>query len=226
MNQLLPGLLITFFLYLISSYIKSKIGIQYINKYLIAAVIGIAFMLVFKIPYETYKPGGDFITFFLSPMVVILAIPLYRNFHAINKHKIIFMMGCMFAVGLNFALLFIALRFFAVDDVLKTAIYTKSITGAMAMALNETLGADPSLAILLVSFAGITGGLTGGLIIKWFKIKSTMAKGIGMGAVSHLVGSMTIHEHSGEEAGAVASTTLGTVGIMTAILLPLIINYL
>ncbi len=226
MNQLLPGLLITFFLYLVSSYIKSKIGIQYVNKYLIAAVIGIALMLIFKIPYETYKPGGDFITFFLSPMVVILAIPLYRNFHAINSHKFIFIAGCLFAVALNFGLLFLTLKFFAVDDVLKTAIYTKSITGAMAMALNETLNADPSLAILLVSFAGITGGLTGGLIIKLFKIKSTMAKGLGMGAFSHLVGSMTIHEHSGEEAGAVASTTLGIVGIMTAILLPLLINYL
>ena len=226
MNQLLPGLLITFFLYLISDYIKSKIGIQYVNKYLIAAVIGISFMLIFKIPYETYKPGGDFITFFLSPMVVILAIPLYRNFHVIDSHKLIFLGGCLFAVALNFVLLFLTLKFFAVDDILKTAIYTKSITGAMAMALNESLEGDPSLAILLVSFAGITGGLTGGIIIKWFKIKSTLAKGIGMGAVAHLVGSMTIHEHSGEEAGAVASTTLGTVGIMTAILLPLIMNYL
>lgn len=226
MNQLLPGLLITFFLYIVSSYIKSKIGITYINKYLIAAVIGISLMLILKIPYETYEPGGNFIKFFLSPVVVILAIPLYRNFHAINSHKVIFIVGCLFAVGVNFGLLFLALKIFSVDDVLKTAIYTKSVTGAMAMALNETLDADPNLAILLVSFAGVTGGLTGGLIIKLFKIKSSMAKGLGMGAFSHLVGSMTILEHSGEEAGAIASTTLGTVGILTAIVLPIIINFL
>lgn len=226
MNELLPGLLITFFLYIVSTYIKNKIGVQYINKYLIAAVIGISLMLIFKIPYNVYKPGGDFITFFLSPMVVILAIPLYRNFHAINSHKFIFIAGSLFAVALNFGLLYLALSFFDVNSILKTAIYTKSVTGAMAMALNETLEADPNLAILLVSFAGITGGLTGGLIIKWFKIKSKMARGIGMGSLSHLVGSMTIHEHSGEEAGAIASTTLGVVGIMTAIFIPLVINFI
>jgi len=224
MNKLLPGLLITFFLYISASYLKTRFNIKYINKYIIAAVLGMTLMLAFKIPYEVYEPGGSFLKFFLAPLVVILAIPLYRHYHVIAKHKIIFFAGCLFAIGLNFGLLFLALRFFTVDNILKTAIYTKSVTGAMAMALNESLEADPNLAILLVSFSGITGGVIGGVLIKIFKIKSTLAQGVGMGGISHIVGSMAVLESNGEEANAVASTTLGIVGVMTAIFIPLVIN--
>jgi len=226
MNELLPGLLITFFLYASASFIKEKFGVKYINKYIIAAILGMAFMLIFRIPYETYEPGGSFLKFFLAPMVVILAIPLYRHYHVISSHKLIFLAGCVFAIALNFGLIYLTLRFFVIDDILKTAIYTKSVTGAMAMALNESLEADPNLAILLVSFSGITGGITGGILIKMFRIKSTLAQGLGMGAISHLVGSMAVLESNGEEANAVASTTLGVVGVMTAVFIPIVINYI
>ena len=226
MNEILPGLLMTFSLYILAGYLKKRFGIKYLNKFFIAGGIGIAIMLVFRIPYEIYEPGGEFIKFFLSPLVVILAIPVYRNFHVISRYKLIFFIGCFFAVALNIGLLYLTISFFNADSILKTAIYTKSVTGAMAMALNDILEADASLAILMVSFSGITGGITGGLLIKLLKIKSPLAQGIGMGAVSHLIGSMAVLESNGEEANAVASTTLGTVGIMTAIILPLIINYL
>lgn len=224
MNELLPGILITFFIYIVSGYIKKHINVLLLNKFIIATILGLLFMLVFKIPYEVYAPGGNFIKFFLAPLVIILAIPLYKHFHVISKHKIIFFTGCLFAIALNFGLLFFTLRFFRVDDILKTAIYTKSITGAMSMALNESLKADPNLALLLVSFSGVTGGVTGGLLIKLFKIKSSLARGMGMGASSHLVGSMTVLEEYGEEAGAVATTTLGIVGVMTAVFIPIVIN--
>ena len=45
-----------------------------------------------------------------------------------------------------------------------------------------------------------------------------------MGGISHIVGSMAVLESNGEEANAVASTTLGIVGVMTAIFIPLVIN--
>lgn len=39
------------------------------------------FLKVTNIPYESFKIGADTINFMLGPVTVVLAVPLYRQFH-------------------------------------------------------------------------------------------------------------------------------------------------
>ncbi len=104
--------------------------------------------------------------------------------------------------------------------------YTKSITGAMAGALNDLIGGDASIAVMMVSVAGLTCGFFGGIIIKVFKPKSTLSKGIGLGGICHVTGTYVAMELDGEEANAIASTTMIVNGVITVVVLPILLNVL
>ena len=74
------GLLLTIIFYNLGRFIQRKTGNPIFNPLLIAIICIIAFLSITKIPYEAYKIGGDSINFFLSPVTVVLAVPLYKQF--------------------------------------------------------------------------------------------------------------------------------------------------
>lgn len=220
------GSLLTLVLYILGDMIAKKINKPYLNKLMIGIIIGIVFLSVFRIPYEAYEVGADYILFFLSPVVVMLAVPLYRNYRIISRNKLIYSLGCLFAFAINFGFIYLILHFFELPTSLKVPMYTKSITGAMAMEVNKLMGTDASIAVMMVSLAGLTCGFLGGILIKIFKPKSILAKGIGLGGICHVTGTYVALELEGEQANAVASTTMIVNGVITVIVLPILLNLL
>lgn len=218
------GSLLTIILYIIGDLIAKRINKPYVNKLMIGIILGVAFLSVTKIPYEAYEIGVDYILFFLPPVVVILAVPLYRNYKIIYRNKLIFFAGCLFAFVINFVSIFFIMKFFDLSEQLKIPMYTKSISGPMAMELNIMLGTDESIAVLMVALAGITCGFLGGLLIKVFKPKSPLSVGIGLGGICHITGTYLSMELEGEQANAVASTTMIVNGVITVIVLPILLN--
>ena len=68
---------------------------------------------------------------------------------------------------------------------------------------------------------GIFGSIVGPMVMKVLGIESHIAKGLALGASSHGVGTATAIQLGAVE-GAISGLAIGLMGIMTAILVPLI----
>ena len=67
-------------------FIQKKTNKPIFNPLLIAILGIILFLSITKIPYESYKLGGDRINFFLGPVTIVLAVPLYKQFDLFKKY--------------------------------------------------------------------------------------------------------------------------------------------
>ena len=73
------GIILTIIAFELCVTIRNKWRNPLLNPILIATILIIGFLTVTGIKYETYKVGGDYISFFLGPVTVLLAVPLYRQ---------------------------------------------------------------------------------------------------------------------------------------------------
>ncbi len=74
------GIIVTIVFFNLGRYIQRKTSNPICNPLLIAIVGIILFLSISKIPYENYKIGADSLNFFLGPVTVVLAVPLYKQF--------------------------------------------------------------------------------------------------------------------------------------------------
>ena len=109
--------------------------------------------------YPDYFAGAQFIHFLLGPATVALGLPLYRN-RALVARNILPMAAALLAgaVVAMASALAIAASLGAPHDVL-ASLAPKSVTAAVAMAVAERLGGQPSLTAALVIMTGIIGAV-------------------------------------------------------------------
>jgi len=211
-----------------------KIGIiiyEKFNKHTLLQPIIISYILIMSIlvlsgaSYEEYFKGVEIIHFFLGPATVALALPLYNNLKHI-KTLFLPIVITLIVAGV-FSILIAVLFLWALDAQLPTilSMTTKSITAPIAVITSEQIGAIPSLAVGFVLIAGIIGALLGTAIFKIMRIKHDTSKGFALGVVSHGIGTARAIEIS-QKAGAFSALAMGLTGILTAVFLPLVIQFL
>lgn len=175
--------------------------------------------------YERYFESVQIIHFFLGTATVALALPLYKNLKYI-KELILPIILTLIVAG-TFSIVFTLLLLWLFDAQLSTilSMTTKSVTAPIAIITSEQIGAMPSLAVGFIIITGILGALFGNMIFKVLKIKHDSSKGFALGLVSHAIGTARAIEIS-EKAGAFSALAMGLVGVLTAIVLPLVIYYI
>ncbi|GEA61017.1 CidB/LrgB family autolysis modulator [Vibrio comitans] len=216
-------LLLSIVVYFIARFIAKKAHHPLANPLLISLAIIIPFLLLFKVPYQTYYEGNELIQHLLQPAVVALAYPLYEQLNEIRaKWKLILTtcvigsLGAMLSSGLLAVLL-------GADSQLLASIMGKSVTTAIAMQVSSELGGEPAVAAILVLLAGLTGSLLAYPVYQLLKIKHPIAKGLTMGTVSHALGTATAFEHSQKDA-AFSSLALVLCGVITSLLAPFVMT--
>ena len=98
------GVILTILFFNIGIYIQKKTNKPIFNPLLIA-ILGIILFLnsITKIPYESYKLGGDRINFFLGPVrTIVLAVPLYKQFDLFKKYLLEILIGISCGVVVSF----------------------------------------------------------------------------------------------------------------------------
>ena len=73
------GLVISVVTYLFGIWVKNKTKLALFNPLLVSVVLIILFLVVFKIDYAEYNRGASYISYFLTPATVCLAIPLCNS---------------------------------------------------------------------------------------------------------------------------------------------------
>lgn len=201
------------------------------NKQVLLQPIIVSYLIIMSVilftgtSYEEYFKGVEIIHFFLGPATVALALPLYNNFKYI-KSLFIPIMITLVVAGV-FSILIAVGLLYVLGAELPTilSMTTKSITAPIAIITSEQIGAIPSLAVGFVIITGIIGALLGTTLFKMLKIKHDTSKGFALGLISHGIGTARAIEIS-EKAAAFSALAMGLGGIITAVFLPLIIQFI
>jgi len=201
------------------------------NKQVLLQPIIVSYLIIMSVilftgtTYEEYFKGVEIIHFFLGPATVALALPLYNNLKYI-KSLFIPIMITLVVAGV-FSILIAVGLLYVLGAELPTilSMTTKSITAPIAIITSEQIGAIPSLAVGFVIITGIIGALLGTTLFKMLKIKHDTSKGFALGLISHGIGTARAIEIS-EKAAAFSALAMGLGGIITAVFLPLIIQFI
>ena len=108
-------------------------------------------------------------------------------------------------------------RILSLDETMALSIIPKGITTPMALSVSKALGGMEGLTMLSVLVTGIFGNISAEMMIKLFRVKSAIPRGVAIGTSSHVVGTSKAME-IGEEEGSISGVSLILTGIITTIL--------
>lgn len=211
------GILITVALYALSRYVSSKFKLALLNPILLTIVLLIGLLLLSGVSYEDYNKGGQYITFLLGPIVVLLAVPLYQNRDKIRAHMMPIVVGIMAGIGTSVLSIYGLCKLFGLDEVYMNSLFAKSITTPLAIEVTKMMEGVQGITIVAVIITGITGATIAPIIIKLARIKDPIAKGIGIGSSSHGIGTSKAVEMGNETAGA-SGLAMSITGIVTVLI--------
>jgi predicted murein hydrolase (TIGR00659 family) len=207
--------------FLLGVWIYKRTKITLLQPLLISMVIIIPFLKVTGIDYHTFYQQTRLLNFMLGPSVVALGFVLYEQIEHI-KGNVISILTAVFVgsiVGI-FSVLLIA-KLLGADHMLMASLAPKSVTTPIAISLAEKNGGVPALTAAFVVICGLFGGLVGPIILRRLGIKSKIAQGLAMGSASHALGTVRALEMGALE-GAISGLAIGIMGIMTALMIPLV----
>jgi len=213
-DSLFFGVVISIVGYIIGIFLRKKISV--LNPLLVSIVLVILFLKIFKIDYETYNGSAKYITYLLTPTTVCLAIPLYRQLSVLKHHAKEVFAGIFAGVIASMGSVLLFAYLFGLSHEQYVTLLPKSITNAIGMSLSEELGGIPTITIAVIVITGIFGNITAEWILKIFKIKEPVAKGLAIGTSSHAMGTAKALE-IGETEGAMSSLSIAVAGLMTVL---------
>lgn len=184
----------------------------------------IALILSGLIPYEGYREGTQLISFFLGPATVVLALPMYRQRLLFQQYWRAILIGIIFSVFISALSISGLSTLFALGDQLHLSLLPKSITTPIGISLSEVIGGIPALTVVSIILTGIIGAMFSPFFLKLSKVKHPIAKGIGIGASSHVVGTTKALE-MGEVEGAMSSLSIALAGVATYLFIPIYLEW-
>lgn len=210
------AILISILAYEIGNYINRKTKITVFNPLMIAMILVIGALIVLDIPLEDYKRGGDFISMFLTPATVILAVPLYKNISSLKKDFKAILGGVIIGAITAIVSVWALAKVFGLPTELLTSLVPKSITTPLGIELSNQMGGIPSVTVAAIIITGIVGAVFAQWTLKLFRITDKTAKGIAIGTSAHALGTTKAIE-IGETEGAMSGLAIGLVGLITVI---------
>ena len=192
-------------------------------------MLSIAFIILFLrltgISYEQYDRGAQYLTYFITPATICLALPLYRQFHHLRKNYKAILLAVLSGT-LSGLICILALSYvMKLNHQQYVTFLPKSITTAIGIGLSEELGGNSTITVTAIVLTGILGSVLGEWICKVFKIKHPISVGLALGTASHVIGTSKAME-IGEIEGAMSSLSVAIAGIMTIVFASLFAGFL
>ncbi|WP_313345887.1 LrgB family protein [Sedimentibacter sp.] len=223
-NSVYFGVVISLISYIIGLMVKKKFKYSILNPLLVAIIIVILILTIFKIDYETYNQGGRYLSFLLTPATVCLAIPLYQQLDLLKKNFKAIMAGILTGSLSNLIVIFALSLMFKFTHEVYASLLPKSITTAIGLAVSGEIGGIPTITVAAISVTGISGNVIGEAVCKLFRIKNPISVGIALGTASHAIGTARALE-LGEVQGAMSSLSIAVAGLITVVLAPVFANF-
>lgn len=195
------------------------------NPILLAIISLIILLLISNTPYGVYKEATAWITYLLGPVVVMLAVPLYKNRQSLMKNLLPITSGVVTSFFVSLLSVVVLSRVFKLPNEMLLSLLPKSITTPMAIEVTVMLNGVEGLTIVFVILTGVIGASLAPLTLKLFKVNDPLAKGIGIGTSSHGIGTSKAVE-LGEAVAAASGLAMGLSGVTTVLLYSVISNFI
>ena len=218
-TSLFAGVTVSLVAYLIGMLLKKKFKLAILNPLLISIVLTIIVLVVADVDYDTYNKGASYLSWFLTPATVCLAIPLYEQWTLLKKNIAAVALGL--TAGVITSLVTVLMGLSHEDYV---TLLPKSITTAIGMGVSEELGGYVTITVAVIVVTGVLGNILGEFVCKIFRITEPISKGLALGASSHAIGTAKAIE-IGEIEGAMSSLAIAVAGILTVVFASVFANF-
>ncbi len=176
-------------------------GISWMHPVLLAVALVGASLLLTDIPYDDYFTAVMPLHWLLGPMVVMLAIPLFRQLPRIKCAALaiatVLHVGCIVAIV---TATIGAVASGAPEELTKTLL-PKSVTAGVAIGIAERIGGIPGIAATVVILTSLTAVAIAPPLFALAGIRDERAQGIALGIAAHGIGTARAFQIS-ETAGA------------------------
>lgn len=197
----------------------------FFNPMIVGTSIIVLILLYFNIEIENYNKGASFISFFLGPATVVLAVPLYNQMSLLKSNSIAIISGILAGCVASIISVVALSKLLGIDEQLLLTLIPKSITTPIGIELSKQIGGIPSLTVISIVIAGNTGYIAAPYICRLFRISDPVAKGIAIGTSAHALGTTKAIE-MGEVEGAMGGLAIGIAGIVTVLIVPVLLKFL
>ena len=171
LNSAFAGVSLSLIAYWIGTLLKKKWNLPIFNPLLISIAVTIVVLLVGNISYETYNEGAQYLSWFLTPATVSLAIPLYEEFELLKKNAMAVTAGIITGVITSLTTVFVLAVFMKLSHEEYVTLLPKSITTAIGMGVSEELGGYVTITVAVIVITGVLGNMLAEIVCKIFKLK-------------------------------------------------------
>jgi predicted murein hydrolase (TIGR00659 family) len=200
-------------------------GWRWIPPIVVACLPIVAVLLLLREPYAEYNRGGNYLTWWLGPATVALAVPMYRHGMALRNSlaRLVLIVLAGSVVGMASAGATAWLLGAPLPVVMSTV--PKSVTTPIAVEVCRELKGIPQITIALVILAGVLGATLGVPFLRLVGVRDDRAIGAAMGTASHGIGTASLVRHS-EMQATVSSWAMAAAGVFTSLLAALLALFL
>lgn len=214
LNSAYFGAVLSVGAFLLGRALQKRVKHPLCNPLLIAIVLVILFLLVFDLDYESYQRSARYLSYFLTPATVCLAIPLYEQFELLKKNLRAVLAGIGSGVLASLCSVLALSLLFRLDHASYVTFLPKSITTAIGMGVSEELGGYVSITVAVIIISGILGNMFAESACRLFRITEPIARGVAIGSASHAIGTARAME-LGQVEGAMSSLSIVVSGLLT-----------
>ena len=215
-NSLFAGVTISLLAYMAGAFLKKKFKTALLNPLLISIILSIVVLVTADIDYDVYNAGASYLSWFLTPATVCLAIPLYEQWELLKHNVKAVMLGITAGVLASLTTVLVLSLIMHLSHEEYVTLLPKSITTAIGMGVSEELGGYVTITVAVIIVTGVIGNIFGELICKIFRITEPISKGIAFGSASHAIGTAKAME-LGDVEGAMSSLSIAVSGILTVV---------
>ena len=130
-TSLFAGVTVSLVAYLIGMLLKKKFKLAILNPLLISIVLTIIVLVVADVDYDTYNKGASYLSWFLTPATVCLAIPLYEQWTLLKKNIAAVALGLTAGVITSLVTVLVLSVFMGLSHEDYVTLLPKSITTAI-----------------------------------------------------------------------------------------------
>ena len=210
------GVTISLLSYMLGIWLKKKFKSGIFNPLLVSVIATILVLVVYHVDYESYNAGAKYLSWFLTPATVCLAIPLYEQLELLKANWKAVVAGIVSGVFTSLVVVFLMALLFQLEHQEYVTLLPKSITTAIGMGVSEELGGHVTITVAVIVVTGVLGNILAEAVCKIFKIHEPIAKGIAIGSSSHAIGTAKAME-MGDVEGAMSSLSIAVAGILTVL---------
>lgn len=215
-NSVFFGVTVSLISYGIGSLLQKRFKSALCNPLLISIILTILLLAACGIDYDYYYSGAKYLSYFLTPATVCLAVPLYEKLDMLRKNKKAIILGILSGVITTLLCVLAIALIFELSHKEYVTLLPKSITTAIGMGVAEELGGYVTLTVAVIIITGLVGNICAPAVCRICRITDPIAKGVAIGTSAHAIGTAKALE-MGEIEGAMSGLSIAVSGVFTVV---------